>query len=80
MTMVAGKIVVENGRILTLDEEAIKAEARELMKSYRMELEKAKEAASLLEPYYREMYLQAAVRDVGMNRWVVSAGGILDKK
>jgi len=35
MTMVAGKVVVENGRLLTVDEEAIKAEARELMVEYR---------------------------------------------
>ncbi len=72
MTMVAGKVVMENGRLLTVDEEAIKAEARELMKSYRVELAKAAEAAKELEPYYREMYLRAAARDVGMNRWVGS--------
>jgi 5-methylthioadenosine/S-adenosylhomocysteine deaminase len=70
MTMVAGKVVMENGHLLTVDEEAIKAEARELMKSYRIDLEKASVAAQELEPYYREMYLRAAARDVGMNRWV----------
>ena len=30
MTMVAGTIVVENGKILTVDEEALRAEVREL--------------------------------------------------
>jgi 5-methylthioadenosine/S-adenosylhomocysteine deaminase len=70
MTMVAGKIVFENGRLLSVDEEAIKAEARELMKSYRKEMEKTWEAARKLEPYYREMYRRCAAADVGMNRWV----------
>ena len=72
MTMVAGKIVMENGRLLTVDEEAIKAEARELMVAYRKEMEKTWEAARKLEPYYREMYRRCAARDVGMNRWVNS--------
>lgn len=70
MTMVAGQIVAENGKLLTVDEEAIKAEARELMKQYRLELEKCQLDASRLEPYYRAMYLRAAEQDVGMNRWV----------
>jgi 5-methylthioadenosine/S-adenosylhomocysteine deaminase len=70
LTMVAGKTVFENGRLLSVDEEAIKAEARELMKSYRKDMEKTWEAARKLEPYYREMYRRCAAADVGMNRWV----------
>lgn len=70
LTMVAGKIVVENGKILTVDEDAVKAEVRELMKEYRVEAEQAAREADRLEPYYREMYLKAVARDVGMNRWV----------
>ncbi len=70
LTMVAGKIVMENGKILTVDEEAVKSEARELMKEYRKELEKTRRAASQLEPYYREMYRRCAEMDVGMNCWV----------
>ena len=72
LTMVAGEIVAKDGKILTVDEEAIKAEARELMKVYGIELDKARESAAKLEPYYREMYMQAAAMDVGMNRWVSS--------
>jgi 5-methylthioadenosine/S-adenosylhomocysteine deaminase len=68
LTMVAGKIVMEDGKVLTVDEEAIKAEARELMTEYRVEMEKTWEAASKLEPYYREMYRHCAEWDVGMNR------------
>jgi 5-methylthioadenosine/S-adenosylhomocysteine deaminase len=70
MTMVAGEVVVENGKVLTVDEEAIKAEVRDLMETYRLDIQKTAQAASRLEPYYREMYLRCANMDVGMNRWV----------
>ena len=70
MTMVAGQVVVDNGKLLTVDEDAIKAEARELMVEYRKEMEKTWEAAHKLEPYYREMYRRCAARDMGMNCWV----------
>ena len=70
MTMVAGKIVVENGRILTVDEESIKQEVNEFMPAYQAEMARTAQEASKLEPYYREMYMRAAVRDVGMSRWV----------
>jgi len=72
MTMVAGQIVVENGRILTVDEEAIKAEVRDLMQTYRIEIQKSTSSAKRLEPYYREMYMRCAMTNVGMNRWVPS--------
>jgi 5-methylthioadenosine/S-adenosylhomocysteine deaminase len=70
MTMVAGEIVYNDGKLLSVDEEAIKEEACEIMKSYRQDMEKTWEAASKLEPYYREMYQRAANTGVGMNRWI----------
>jgi cytosine/adenosine deaminase-related metal-dependent hydrolase len=69
-TIVAGRVVFEDGRITTVDERALRAEARELMTAQRAPLTRAREQASRLEPYYREMYLRAATRDVGMERWV----------
>ena len=69
MTMVAGEVVCENGRGLTVDEEALKAEVRALFPAHRRELARTAAAAAELEPYYREMYLRAAARDVGMHRW-----------
>ncbi len=68
MTMVAGRVVMEDGRVLTVDEESIKQEVRELMPFYQKEIEKTNRAAARLEPYYREMYLKCAATDVGMNR------------
>jgi 5-methylthioadenosine/S-adenosylhomocysteine deaminase len=69
LTMVAGRIVAERGRVLTVDEAAVRAEARALMAEYRPELARAAEAARELAPYYRAMYGRAAARDVGLNRW-----------
>ncbi len=68
-TIVAGNIVYDGGKILTVDEEALKAEARELAREYTATLAQSGEAADALEPYYREMYLRCAAQDVGMNRW-----------
>ena len=44
------------------------AEARALMTSYRETLARAGREADRLAPYYREMYLKAAGRDVGLER------------
>jgi 5-methylthioadenosine/S-adenosylhomocysteine deaminase len=68
MTIVAGKVVVEDGRVLTVDEAAIKREARALMADYRRETAEAGHAARRLETHYREMYLRAHARDVGLRR------------
>ncbi len=69
LTMVAGQVVVENGKVLTVDEEALKAEVRELMATYQADLKQLDSAAGQLEPYYQSMYFQAAATDVGMHRW-----------
>jgi 5-methylthioadenosine/S-adenosylhomocysteine deaminase len=69
MTMVAGQIVVEGGCVTTVDEAAIKAEAREYARRRAGNQSEVDRAAATLSPYYREMYLKAARRDVGMNRW-----------
>ena len=69
LTMVAGEVVMRDGVVLTVDEEAIKREARELMNRQRPVLEAAALNAAQLEPYYREMYSRAASENVGMNRW-----------
>lgn len=74
LTMVAGQIVVEDGKVTTVDEAALRAEARE--HSARLAASKAaidKAAADFL-PFYRQMYLKAAAGRVGMNRWVGDAG------
>ena len=84
MTMVAGRIVYEHGKSLLVDEPALRAEARDLF-ARRAPPDggaprggaphgAASEGAALGSaqrwlPYYRQMYLKAADRDVGMQRW-----------
>tara|TARA_B100000676_G_scaffold78937_1_gene78678 strand:+ start:59 stop:1603 length:1545 start_codon:yes stop_codon:yes gene_type:complete len=72
LTMVAGNVVAEHGRVLAIDEEEIKAEVRELMIEYDEEISEAKAAAQRLYPYYREMYLKSSEKDVGFNRWATN--------
>jgi cytosine/adenosine deaminase-related metal-dependent hydrolase len=67
-TVVAGRVVCENGRVLTVDAKALRAEARALMGAYREMLARTGRDAARLEPYYREMYLKAVARDVGLRR------------
>ena len=73
MTMVAGRIVAEQGNLLTVDEQAIRDEIRERTSALRAELATTSAAAERVEPYYRAMYQRAAATDVGFTRWVTSA-------
>ncbi|MBI3514022.1 MAG: amidohydrolase family protein [Proteobacteria bacterium] len=70
MTMVAGRVVVERGKVLSVDEAALRAEIRDRMPAVRRELAATAAAAARLEPYYREMYRRAVARDVGFSRWL----------
>jgi 5-methylthioadenosine/S-adenosylhomocysteine deaminase len=69
-TMVAGRIVYQQGRITTVDERAIRAEARALFSDRQGALTAARGEAAVLLPYYQAMYQKAALQDVSMNRWV----------
>jgi 5-methylthioadenosine/S-adenosylhomocysteine deaminase len=73
MTMVAGRIVMRDGKLLTVNETALKAEIREAMRDYQSTFEHIERHAQALLPYYREMYERAVAQDVGMNRWVGDA-------
>ena len=70
LTMVAGQIVAEDGRVLTVDEAAIRAEIRERTAAMHHELALTRAAAEKLEPFYRAMYQRAAAADVGFSRWI----------
>ena len=74
MTMVNGRIVFEDGRVTTVDEAALHAEANEIIAENRAVWAAEFESSYELEPYYREMYLRASRQDVGMNRWVGGEG------
>jgi 5-methylthioadenosine/S-adenosylhomocysteine deaminase len=73
LTMVAGRIVVEDGKVTTVDEPTLRAEARAHAARFADSQGVVDQAAADLRPYYRRMYLKAAGRNVGMNRWVGDA-------
>ncbi len=73
LTMVAGRIVVERGVVTTVDEAALRAEAREQAAAYAGAKGAIDDAARDLQPFYRAMYLKAAAADVGFNRWAGDA-------
>lgn len=70
LTMVGGQIVVQDGRVMTVDEPALLAEAREVFAKRMPALRAAAAQAKGLDPYYRDMVRSAADRDVGFTRWV----------
>jgi 5-methylthioadenosine/S-adenosylhomocysteine deaminase len=70
MTMVAGRVVYENGAMVGVDEQALRAEARELAARRAASAACEADDAARWLPYYRDMYLQAAARDVGLQRWI----------
>jgi 5-methylthioadenosine/S-adenosylhomocysteine deaminase len=72
-TMVAGRIVYEHSRVTTLDESALRSEARELFGQRQTALAEARGQAAALLPYYQAMYRRAAAEDVGMTRWAAGA-------
>ncbi len=67
-TIVNGDIVWVAGRITTVDERALRAEARALMAPYQAQLADAGDQAALLEPAYRAMLARAAQVPVPMHR------------
>ncbi len=68
-TIVAGKVVMEDGIVAGIDEHELRAEARAMAASMAPALAEARAAARQLEPYYRTMYDKAVATDVGFTRW-----------
>ena len=72
LTMVDGRVVFDNGRVTTVDEEAVLAEARELFAQKRSAIEQARRNSDLVFPHYQAMVRRAAAADLGMSRWVAT--------
>ncbi len=70
MTVVAGEVVFDGDRVVTVDETALLAEARALFTRRQPALHEARRQADRWLPAYRAMVARAAARDVGMDRWV----------
>jgi 5-methylthioadenosine/S-adenosylhomocysteine deaminase len=69
LTMVDGSVVFDDGRITTVDEQALLDEARELFALRRPAIELARRNSALLFPHYQSMVRRAAAADLGMSRW-----------
>lgn len=67
-TIVAGRPVVRDGKLSTLDEKAIFAEIAALAPGLASRMETLRAEAAKLEPVYRAMYSKAMARDVGLDR------------
>ncbi|MDB5848393.1 MAG: hypothetical protein JWP29_2145 [Rhodoferax sp.] len=65
MTMVAGRIVCENGQVNTIDERALRAEARALNASLQAAAASQSGDAERLAPYYRAMLARAQAIAIG---------------
>ncbi|MBA2305398.1 MAG: amidohydrolase family protein [Acidobacteria bacterium] len=70
LVMVGGRIVVEDGRILTVDETDLKREVRELMVEYARQFREVDRWVTELEPVYRQMYERAVRHELAVNRWI----------
>ena len=72
-TIVAGEVVVEKGRLLTIDEAALRAEARDIMANMAKARTALNMEAAQWFPHYSAMYQEMLKQDVGMNRWIGDA-------
>jgi len=72
MAIVGGRVVVENGRILTVDERAVREEIATAWPRYLAAYESASAAAAHLVPIHRGLYDRLAAQDVGFTRWLGS--------
>jgi 5-methylthioadenosine/S-adenosylhomocysteine deaminase len=70
LTMVAGRVVAEHGRVTSVDQEAILDEARELFAAKLPRIAAARRDAEALLPAYQGMVRRAAATDVGFTRWI----------
>ena len=70
LTMVAGEVVFQDGRLTRIDEVSLLAEARELFGRKRSAVRRARSDSDLIAADYRSMVGRAAATDVGMSRWV----------
>jgi len=78
MTMVAGQVVVRDGKLLSVDEPALRQEARAIMNEAAQQRDTLMRDAAQWLPHYRAMYQKSLAVDVRMNRWVGDANPTSD--
>ena len=68
-TIVGGRVVVERGRVMTVDEAGLLAAIRRLQPEIDTLVHATREAAARLEPFYAAMLRRSQEVDVGFKRW-----------
>jgi cytosine/adenosine deaminase-related metal-dependent hydrolase len=68
--LVDGEIVVRDGRLTRIDEQAAREEIATAFADFAPRLAEIEAHAARLEPHYRAMYDRALAHDVGMSRWL----------
>ncbi|WP_454816503.1 amidohydrolase family protein [Labrys neptuniae] len=72
--MVEGEIVVEQGLLTRIDEEAVLAEIREAMPAFLAGHAEIEARNAIFHPYFEQMHQRATALDVGMDRYAGSRG------
>ncbi|MCX5514373.1 amidohydrolase [Kaistia algarum] len=67
--MVAGNIVVQDGKLTTIDEDAILEEVHELVPAWLAQHAEVEKRNQVFRPYFAEMHRRATLRDIGINRY-----------
>lgn len=70
LTMVAGQVVYQEGQLLHVNEEEIKAEINEFWPDYRRACDHGNEQNKELVDLYKEVCKRSAAVDVGFSRWL----------
>jgi 5-methylthioadenosine/S-adenosylhomocysteine deaminase len=70
MTMVAGRVVMRDGRVLGIDDPALRSKLRERQPKIEAAIAATARQAARLEPHWRAMYQLAAATDVEFTHWM----------
>jgi 5-methylthioadenosine/S-adenosylhomocysteine deaminase len=68
--LVDGRIVVEEGRLLTVDADDLRAEAREVAAGFLADHRVARRQAARLRPYLEEIHRRAVGQDIGLDAFL----------
>jgi 5-methylthioadenosine/S-adenosylhomocysteine deaminase len=69
LVMVNGEVVLRNGKLTRIDEDAVLGEIRELVPAYLAEHARIEDRNRIFEPHFAEIHRRATMQDIGLNRY-----------